>query len=312
MSEHIIAEADTGIRLDRWFKRHVPGLPHSMLEKALRKGDIRVGGKKAKASDRLETGQALDIRFDTKEFLQVAKKQPTLTHTLTPEDIQMMQQAVLFKSKDAIVINKPPGLAVQGGTGILRSVDAMLDALRFDARERPKLVHRLDRDTSGVLVLARSSAAAAKLAKEFADKTAEKIYWALVKGVPDIAEGKIDLPLAKQEEGDHEKVAIDEDNGKRAVTHYRVVDRLSSTLCWVELMPITGRMHQLRVHMAAIGHPIIGDGKYGGKEAFIDGMEITRKLHLHARRVIIEGVLDVTAPLPKHMRESWKKFGLEE
>jgi len=310
MSEHPVTEADTGIRLDRWFKRHFPQVTHGLLEKALRKGDVRVSGKKSKTSDRVEAGQSVEIRhpFPTPEG---GKKIRPEKQRLTPEDAQMMQGLVLFKNADAIVINKPSGLAVQGGSKITRSVDGMLDALRFDAKERPKLVHRLDRDTSGVLVLARSATAAAKLMKAFASKTAEKTYWALVKGTPEIMQGKIDLPLAKQEEGDVEKVAIDEEDGKNAVTLYTVRERLASTMAWVELMPITGRTHQLRVHMAAIGHPIIGDGKYGGREAFVRGMDFASKLHLHARRIVIPGMLDVTAPLPKHMQESWDTLGLE-
>jgi 23S rRNA pseudouridine955/2504/2580 synthase len=309
MSEHAIEEVDSGIRLDRWFKRHMPAMTHGLLEKLLRKGDIRVNGKKAKASDRVEAGQVIGVRFEVSGF---SKNELTpKTSQLTPEDARMMQSLVLYKDADVIVINKPAGLAVQGGSKVTRSVDGMLDALRFDAKERPKLVHRLDRDTSGVLVLARSAKAASRLMHAFAGKKVEKTYWALVKGAPEIAQGKIDLPLAKQEEGDVEKVAIDEEDGKRAVTLYRVLERLSKALAWVELMPVTGRTHQLRVHMAAIGHPIIGDGKYGGRAAFIDGMELSHTLHLHARRIAIPGVLDVTAPLPRHMKESWKTLGLE-
>jgi 23S rRNA pseudouridine955/2504/2580 synthase len=314
MSEHKVEDKDTDIRLDRWIKRYYPQITHGLLEKALRKGDVRVNGKKAKTADRLVAGQVIKI-FDKLAETEIREK-PTKTASnagnISPEDIIMMQQSVLFKNGEVIVINKPPGLAVQGGTGISKSVDSMLDALRFDAGERPKLVHRLDKDTSGVLVLARNARSATKLMKEFSGKTADKTYWALVKGVPDSTEGKIDMPLSKQEEGDHEKVAVDEDDGKRAITFFKVLDRLSSTMAWVELKPITGRTHQLRVHMAEIGTPIIGDGKYGGRDAFIDGMGLSNKLHLHARRIVIEGMLDVTAPLPRHMQESWKKLGLEE
>lgn len=314
MTDHIVAEADTGIRLDRWFKRHYAHIPHGLLEKMLRKGDIRVGGKKAKSPDRIEAGQVIAIREQAigkiEDRTEAPRNPRSTTNTMSVEDIRMMHEAVLFKNNDAIVLNKPAGLAVQGGTGITKSIDGLLDALRFDSKERPKLVHRLDRDTSGALVIARSANAAAKLTKAFSSKTAEKTYWALVKGAPAMTEGKIDLPLAKQEEGDHEKVAIDEEDGKRAVTFYRVLERLSRTLAWVEMMPITGRTHQLRVHMSAIGHPIIGDGKYGAKEAMMDG--ISNKLHLHARRIVIPGMLDVTAPLPKHMQETWKRLGLEE
>jgi len=309
MTEHFVGEEDSDIRLDRWFKRRFPEFTHGLLEKSLRKGEIRVDGKKAKTSDRVVRGNKIDIRCPMPEVRVREKK--TAMVSLTPEDTIMMQRSVLYKDADVIVINKPPGLAVQGGSGITKSVDSLLDALRFDSHDRPKLVHRLDKDTSGVLVLARSSKVATKLMKAFASKTAEKVYWALVKGTPEMSQGKIDLPLGKQEDGDIEKMDIDDENGKNAVTLYQVLERLSKTLSWVEMMPITGRTHQLRVHMAAIGHPILGDGKYGGREAFIDGMEISRKLHLHARRIVIPGMLDVTAPLPRHMEESWKKLGLE-
>lgn len=322
MSEHIVEVADDGIRLDRWFKRHHPYITHGLLEKSLRKGDIRVDGKKAKASERVKAGQVIGVRgqgpgiskdkiFDPRSPTPDPRPLfPDPRPLISDDDIRMIQEAVLYKDADVIVINKPSGLAVQGGSKITKSVDGMLDVLRYEAKERPKLVHRLDRDTSGVLVLARSAKAAARLMQVFSGKKAEKVYWALVKGAPEISEGKIDLPLAKQEDGNVEKVAIDEKDGKSAITYYRVLERLSKSLAWVELLPVTGRMHQLRVHMAAIGHPIIGDGKYGGRDAFVDGMDLSNKLHLHARRIAIPGMLDVTAPLPKHMQESWKTLGL--
>jgi 23S rRNA pseudouridine955/2504/2580 synthase len=308
MTQHIVQDSDSDIRLDRWFKRHFPELTHGLLEKALRKGEIRVDSKKAKASDRVQVNQVIDVRIQMPAARETFKP---IAYNMISEDVQMIQDAILYKDADVIVINKPPGLAVQGGSKVLKSVDGMLDVLRFEAKERPKLVHRLDRDTSGVLVLARSAKVATKLMRIFSAKEAEKFYWALVKGVPETLQGKIDMPLAKQEDGDIEKVQIDEQDGKRAITFYEVKERLSKTLAWVELQPVTGRMHQLRVHMAAIGHPILGDGKYGGRDSFLDGMEISRKLHLHARRIIIPGMLDVTAPMPKHMEESWKKLGLD-
>lgn len=313
MTDKIVADKDDDIRLDRWFKRYFPELNHGAVEKALRKGDIRVEGKKAKAADHVRTGQTITIRdwLLNNAMPAAGARKPTAKIIITPKDEQMMKEAVILKKKDLLVLNKPSGLSVQGGTGITKSVDGLLDTLRFDSDERPKLVHRLDKDTSGVLLLARTTKAAAQLAKTFADKSAEKIYWALVKGVPDSEEGKIDMPLSKQEEGDHEKMAVDAEEGKRAVTYFRIIERLANSYSWVELRPITGRTHQLRVHMAEIGNPIIGDGKYGGKEAHIEGMGISGKLHLHARRLIIPGVVDVTAPLPPHMQGSWKSLGLD-
>lgn len=308
--ERTVEEKDDDIRLDRWMKRHYPAITYGMLEKALRKGDVRVDGKKAKAAEHIKMGQIIRIYDPLAQTPMQEKriKEPSQTASMKPEDILMMQESVLFKDRDVIVINKPPGLAVQGGTGIGKSVDSMLDALRFDG-DRPKLVHRLDKDTSGVLVLARNAKAATTLMKAFSGKTAEKTYWALVKGAPDSNEGKIDMPLSKQEEGDHEKVAVDEAEGKRAITYFKVLERLGRTLAWVELMPVTGRTHQLRVHMAEIGTPIVGDGKYGGKGAMIEGL--SNKLHLHARRIMLPGGIDVTAPLPRHMIQSWEKLGLQ-
>lgn len=309
MTERTVEEKDSDTRLDRWVKRYYPQITHGMLEKALRKGDVRIDGKKSKATDRVMAGNVIRIWDQLVKTERREKPVRTAVQPLEPEDIIMMQESVLFKNKDAIAINKLPGLAVQGGTGIGKSVDSMLDALRFELSERPKLVHRLDKDTSGVLVLARHAKAATALAKSFAGKTAEKTYWALVKGTPDSNEGKIDMPLSKQEEGDHEKVAVDEKGGKRAVTYFKVLERLGNAMAWVELMPITGRTHQLRVHMAEIGTPIVGDGKYGGKNAMIEG--ISNKLHLHARRIVIPGALDITAPIPSHMQNTWEKLGLE-
>lgn len=309
--EHIVEAADSDMRLDRWLKRYYPAMTHGFVEKALRKGDIRVDGIKAKAPDRVTKGQKITLR---KAYLplELTVKQPLVQNReLSERDTDAMLEMVLYKDEQVIVINKPPGLAVQGGTGITRSVDGMLDALRFGAKERPKLVHRLDKDTSGVLVLARSAQVAALLMPIFARKKAEKIYWALVKGTPEPYEGKIDLPLSKKEEGMGERVVVDQGNGKSAITHYRVVDKLSNKLAWVELEPVTGRMHQLRVHMASIGHPIIGDGKYGGREAFVQGMELSNMLHLHARRIQVPGMFDVTAPLPPHMENSFATLGLE-
>jgi len=308
--EHTIGESDHDIRLDRWFKRHYPALTHGFIEKALRKNDIRLDAKKTTAATRVLTGQTVSIRCKLPEPEPETIKKPAPFRP-TNEDKQMLLDCVLYKDDDIIIINKPAGLAVQGGSGITKNLDAMLDVLRFDASERPKLVHRLDKDTSGALALARSSKAATRLVKLFTSKEVEKIYWALAIGVPQIAQGKIDLPLAKQEEeGDREKVQVDEENGKKAITLYKVLDRLSNKLCWLELHPITGRTHQLRVHLSAIGHPILGDGKYGGQLAFIEGMDISRKLHLHAHRIIIPGVLDVTAPLSPHIKKTMSTLGL--
>jgi 23S rRNA pseudouridine955/2504/2580 synthase len=309
------------MRLDRWFKRHLPQVTQGMLQKALRKGDVRVDGQKADASDRTKAGQMVTVA----EFmLKVAAIKPPKP-TISEDQIVEIRRWVIYKDKNVIAINKPAGIAVQGGTGQHTSVDALLDGLILDSNERPKLVHRLDKDTSGVLLLARSAKAARALAEAFAGKEIEKTYWALVVGVPEIESGKIDMPLAKLMRGKDsrtgvatdEYMGVDDNEGKRAITFYRVIEPLAKQLSWVELFPLTGRTHQLRVHMAEIGHPIIGDGKYGGSDAFIEGgIELPKQLHLHARRIVIEdifgGTLEVEAPLSPHMRESWKLLGLEE
>jgi 23S rRNA pseudouridine955/2504/2580 synthase len=222
---------------------------------------------------------------------------------------------VLYRDADVLVIDKPAGLAVQGGTATPRHLDAMLDALRFDAAERPRLVHRLDKDTSGVLVLARTALAAQRLAAAFRSKDARKYYWAVTVGVPRPFQGKIDAPLAKETTARGERVAQDDEDGKRAVTLYQVVEHAAKKAAWVALWPLTGRTHQLRVHMATIGTPILGDGKYGGGEAFLPGAEVPRQLHLHARRIVVPhprgGRIDVTAPLPDHLTATWAYFGFD-
>jgi 23S rRNA pseudouridine955/2504/2580 synthase len=227
----------------------------------------------------------------------------------------MLQEAVLYQDDDVIVINKPAGLAVQGGSGINRNLDDMLVALQFDAAEKPRLVHRLDRDTSGVIALARNVQAAQRLADAFRHKDAKKIYWAITVGVPKLSQGKIDASLAKQGGQGRERVQVDED-GKRAVSFYKVLDKVGTKTAWLALMPMTGRTHQLRAHCLALGTPILGDGKYAGAGAFIARDAVARQLHLHARRLILphprRGVIDVTAPLPPHMRETQAFLGFAD
>ena len=216
---------------------------------------------------------------------------------------------------DVIVLNKPAGLAVQGGTNLDKHLDAMLDVLTFDAAERPRLVHRLDKDTSGVLLLGRSAMAAAKLAAAFRSRSAHKCYWALVVGVPKHRQGRIDAPLAKLAGRMGDKVSVDEEDGRRAVTYYRVVEGVLKKAAWLELEPRTGRTHQLRVHCSLLGTPIQGDGKYGGQQAYLTGQGVSRKLHLHARAIEVphpkKGIVSVVAPLPPHMVASFAFFGFE-
>ncbi len=308
-----VAPEDAEIRLDRWFKRHFPTLGHGRLEKLLRTGQIQLDGKRAGASDRVTAGQVVRV-----PPLPAAPPPPAKPQRVAPSaaDTRLLQERVLYKDQDIIVINKPEGLAVQGGTGTSRHLDGLLDALRFDAKERPRLVHRLDKDTSGVLVLARSARAAARLGELFRGKTVHKVYWAITVGAPKPRAGKIDQPLAKQAGPAGERVAADNEEGDRALTYYRTVARAGDRFAWLALEPVTGRTHQLRVHCLTLDTPILGDGKYGGAEAHPASLPQAKKLHLHARAVALPlqsgKMLTVTAPLPPHMRESWDFFGFEE
>jgi len=316
-----VAEDDDGIRLDRWFKRNLPQVGFATVSRWARTGQVRVDGKRARPEDRLAAGQVLRVPPGGEEAPREAAK--PRARALSPEQIAEARAMVIRETPAAIVLNKPPGLATQGGSKTTRHVDGLLDAFVEGTAPRPRLVHRLDKDTSGVLLIARTPGSAASFSKRFASRSARKVYWALVVGVPQLAEGVIDAPLAKQPGTGGEKMHIDEENGQAARTRYRVVDRAGQRAAWVELEPLTGRTHQLRVHMAAIGHPIVGDGKYGGQDAFLTGA-VSRKMHLHARRLIISepkagakedggsgGKLDVTAELPPHFAMSMEVLGFD-
>lgn len=306
----IIAEDDDGIRLDRWFKRHRPGTPHALLARWARSGQLTLDGRKADVSDRIETGQKLVMPTPP---VETAARPARKGRPLTDADVELAESMVIHRDAGALVLNKLPGLATQGGTKTESHVDGLLDALKYDGPVRPKLVHRLDKDTSGALLIARTPRAAAYFAKSFSNRSARKTYWAIIVGVPDIAQGEIDLPLAKQPGSGGEKMHVD-DKGLPSKTRYRIVERAGNSAAWVELQPLTGRTHQLRVHMAAIGHPIVGDGKYGGKGAFLTGT-ISRKLHLHSRRLRIDhpdgGAIDITAPVPEHFAASLDALGFD-
>ena len=307
-----VAPDDDGIRLDRWFKRHLPEASFNVVSRWARTGQLRVDGKRATPGDRIEAGQQIRVppAEPVASPLAVKRERPPLN----PDEVAFARSLVIHTDPQAIVINKPPGLATQGGTKTQSHVDGLLDALQDDLPTRPKLVHRLDKDTSGVLLLARTARAAAFFSKAFSSRTARKVYWALVVGVPSVEDGYIDLPLAKQPGSGGEKMHVDEKEGLPARTRYRVIEMAGTHCCWVELQPFTGRTHQLRVHMAAIGHPIVGDGKYGGQESYLTG-GISRKMHLHARRLRIDHpdghVLDVIAELPHHMAESFAHLGFD-
>jgi 23S rRNA pseudouridine955/2504/2580 synthase len=317
--EQIKVEAgEAGMRLDRWFKSHFPGLGFGELQKLLRSGQIRVDGGRAKADTRVEPGQTVRI-----PPLAVDKKSggPLTQRTMRDKgDADVLSRMLLHEDAKVFVFDKPAGLAVQGGSGVSRSVDHMLEAWRNQKGEKPRLVHRLDRDTSGVLVVARSRLAAMKLGEAFRARETKKTYWALVKGVPGKREDKISTWLIKEPtpDGDRMRVARHGEKGAdHAVSFYRVLEQAGQTLAWLEMEPYTGRTHQLRVHAAHIEHPIIGDPKYFEADTnwdFPGGMQ--NRLHLHARRIVIPhpdgGKIDVTAPLPPHMRQSWNLLGFDD
>lgn len=319
-----VNDDDDGIRVDRWFKRNLPEIPFATVSRWSRTGQIRVDGGRVKPEDRLAMGQVLRVPPGG----EAKHKGPKARRPLSEDEINQARDMVIREIPSAIVLNKPPGLATQGGSKTTKHVDGLLDAfIDGEDKPRPRLVHRLDKDTSGVLLIARTPGSAASYSKRFSGRSARKIYWALVVGVPEVREGTIDAPLAKQPGTGGEKMHVDEEGGQMAKTRYRVVERAGTRAAWVELEPLTGRTHQLRVHMAAIGHPIVGDGKYGGQDAFLTG-SISRKMHLHARRLIIGtperaaaktagaqtggGKLDVTAPLPEHFAASMEALGFEE
>jgi 23S rRNA pseudouridine955/2504/2580 synthase len=309
--QFVVAADDDGIRLDRWFKRNLPDASFNLVSRWARTGQLRLDGKRAAPGDRILAGQT--IRVPPAEPPAAPRARPE-RRRLSEDEIAYVGEMVIHRDEQAIVVNKPPGLATQGGTKTNVHLDGLLDGLADEAGARPKLVHRLDKDTSGVLLLARTPRAAAFFSKSFSGRTARKIYWGLVVGVPEVRDGMIDLPLAKQPGTGGEKMHVDEAEGLPSRTRYRVIERAGNRAAWIELQPHTGRTHQLRVHMAAIGHPIVGDGKYGGQDAFLTGA-ISRKLHLHARRLRIDhpdgGRIDVTAEPPEHFTATLAALGFD-
>ncbi|PZW48299.1 23S rRNA pseudouridine955/2504/2580 synthase [Humitalea rosea] len=307
-----VASDDADTRLDRWFRRHFPQLTQGALQKMLRTGQIRVDGKRAEANDRLNPGMV--VRVPPLPEGQAPKAAPRPVDERQTKDLQRL---VLYRDEAVIAIDKPHGLAVQGGPGITKHLDGMLEALRFDAEERPRLVHRLDRDTSGVLLLARTAGAASKLAAAFRGRDAEKTYWAVVVGEPVPPEGRIEMALTKAPGTRGERMTAAEPgalDATRAVTDFRTLDVVRRRAAWLELKPLTGRTHQLRVHcLEALGAPILGDGKYGGSAAHM--ADVSGQLHLHARTIRLPhplgGTLEVSAPLPPHMAETFAYFGFE-
>jgi 23S rRNA pseudouridine955/2504/2580 synthase len=316
----VVDNKDAGLRLDRWFRAHFPEVGYSYLQKLLRSGQVRVDSRRVEANMRLQAGQQVRVPAVVR---QPPKSKPSLKPPLglSKADRDFIERAILFEDDHVLVLNKPFGIAVQGGTGTRRHIDGILAGMpdRFGG-ERPRLVHRLDRDTTGVLLVAKTRDAAAKLGRIFQTRSAAKTYWALVKGVPKPPQGKVEAALVKAAGPDGEdrvRKALpgEQDKAMHATTHYSVIDRVAHKVSWVSLKPVTGRQHQLRAHMALIGHPVVGDNKYEGDKVLAES-GIGAKLHLHARRLVIPHpaggkTIDVTAPLPDHMRKTWDMLGLD-
>jgi 23S rRNA pseudouridine955/2504/2580 synthase len=306
---------EDNMRVDRFFEARFPGLSFSHIQRIIRKGEVRVNGKRTEPKNRLEAGQAVRIPPLQLEPPKVRDDAPK-----AQKDREYIRSITLSEDDDVLVLNKPAGLAVQGGSGVKENVDDMLEALRgnYADAQRPRLVHRLDKDTAGCLLVAKTRFAAAALAKTFRTRSARKIYWALVAGVPKPKQGRVSTYLAKQEEEEDSYMRIAQHGEKdavHAVTYYAVVDTAAQKLAWISLKPVTGRTHQLRAHMAHVGNPIIGDPKYFNIENYEFPGGVQNRLHLLARRISVPhprgGTIDVTAPLPPHMEQSWSLLGFD-
>ena len=306
---------ENNMRVDRFFEARFPGLSFSHIQRIIRKGEVRVNGKRTEPKARLEAGQAVRIPPLQLEAPKVRDDAPKAF-----KDREFIRSITLAEDDDVLVLNKPAGLAVQGGSGVKENIDDMLGALRgmHPDAQRPRLVHRLDKDTAGCLLVAKTRFAAAALAKTFRTRSARKIYWALVAGVPKPKQGRVSTYLAKQEEEEDSYMRIAQHGEKdavHAVTYYAVVETAAQKLAWISLKPVTGRTHQLRAHMAHVGNPIIGDPKYFNIENYEFPGGIEKKLHLLARWIVVPhprgGTIDVSAPLPPHMQQSWNLLGFD-
>jgi 23S rRNA pseudouridine955/2504/2580 synthase len=309
-----VAADESGMRVDRFLESRFPGLSFSHIQRVIRKGELRVNGKRIQPKNRLEAGQSVRI-----PPLRLDQPKPRAPGSEADEKTRdFLKSITLYEDADVLVLNKPMGLAVQGGSGTTRHLDGMLEVLRDTHGQRPRLVHRLDKDTAGCLLVAKTRFAAAALAKTFRSRAARKIYWALVAGVPKVQQGRVSTFLAKVEREEESFMRIaqhGEKNAMHAVTYYAVVDTSGPLLAWLSLKPVTGRTHQLRAHLNHIGHPIVGDPKYFALENWQLPGGMQDRLHLLARRIAVPhprgGVIDVTAPLPLHMEQSWNLLGLD-
>jgi 23S rRNA pseudouridine955/2504/2580 synthase len=316
VKRHEVAAEEDGMRLDRWFKVHFPQVTFAYLNKLTRTGQVRVGAGRCKTNSRLVAGQEIRVpplAFDRRP----ADAAPADVKPLTREELRFFDSMIIHEDQDLFILNKPAGFAVQGGTKTFQHLDGLLMGLAATLGERPLLIHRLDRDTSGVIVVAKRRAVAASLGRLFATRNVLKTYWAVVKGVPKPPQGKIDVALikAKGPDGDRMRASKEgeEEDEQNAVTQYAVIDKASKVASWLSLKPMTGRQHQLRAHAAHIGTPILGDNKYNGDSGLPDGVQ--NLLHLHARRLQFphprEGKIDITAPLPAHMLHTFELLGFD-
>ena len=314
-----VRPGDEGLRLDRWLKKYYPALPHTLVQKLVRTGQVRVDGGRMKADARVSAGQ--EIRIPAHFAATPAEAAPSLKPPpgLSKADRDFIERMIVFENDFIVVLNKPFGIAVQGGTKTSRHLDGLLGGMadRFGG-ERPRLVHRLDRDTSGILVVAKDRQTAARLGHLFQTRSVQKIYWAVTRGVPKPMQGKVEAPLVKAAgpEGDRVRKARpgEQDLAQHATTYYSVIDKVAQKMAWISLKPVTGRQHQLRAHMDILGTPIVGDAKYGDfADLPIDGIE--NKLHLHARRLTLKDVkvgdIDISAPLPSHMAATFELLGFD-
>ncbi len=310
----VVTPDEDNMRVDRFLEARFPGLSFSHIQRIVRKGELRVDGKRADSKDRLVAGQQVRIpplRLDAPKVVGELSEAEAKT-------LAALKAMTLYEDDDVLVLNKPAGLAVQGGSGTTRHVDQMLEVMRDAKGQKPRLVHRLDKETSGCLLVAKTRFAATHLTGAFRHRSARKIYWALVAGVPKPKQGRISTFLAKEESDEDTIMRIaehGEEGASHAVTYYAVVEASANKLAWVSLKPVTGRTHQLRAHMAHIDHAIVGDPKYFNRENWQLPGGLQNRLHLLARRIVIPhprgGVIDATAPLPPHMLQSWNLLGLE-
>ena len=320
VEQRLVTADEADLRLDRWFRRHFPALPQSAIQKLCRTGKIRLDGRRAETSARLVPGQSIRVPPLPTDPAPARDTQPD------PAARAAAERLVLYRDDQLLVLDKPFGLPVQGGPGIRHHLDAMLDHLRFDSPHRPRLVHRLDRDTSGVIVVARTPGVAARIAAAFRGRSVEKTYWAIVAGRPVPVSGRIELDLVRHGNAHGALVVAadpEDEDAAHSITDYRTLDHAGRRLAWLELLPLTGRTHQLRVHCAKLGTPILGDVKYGETRntddrgerntAIVQGDGLGAGLHLHARRISLPhpdgGMLTVEADLPPHMHATFATLG---